>query len=721
MWNSKTSSAVPHHVPLGEHRLRPLLEPRSVAIVGASPRGETVGHLALNTMRGAAYRDRLYPVNPKYDEIEGLRCYPDLKSAPETVDMALLNLASHRMEAALEDAIEAGVRSVLILDPLHVEGETENDHLVERLRRRAAEVELPVCGGNSAGILDFCTRSFATFMEPPATPAGGTSLIAHSGMMLVWTRSDARYRFDLALDVGQEVGATVDEYLDFILDRPSTKVVAMYVEGVRNAEGMHRALRKALHLGKPVVVCIVGRTKRGASLSVTHTGATVADGDLARAFFEARGAVVVETFEDLFNTALLLEQGRRAPTDGAAYVLDSGGCRGLLVDRAEALDVKLASLTGETSSRLKSQIPPMLVPVNPFDGAGPVDANYAKVFEISYKEIERDSNVGLIGIEFHFNDRFNARVGAVEAMLSAWEVSSKPFFYFTSVPPLPNEGLASRLADLGIPAIDGQDNALRVAKWFLQSQKLRDRAQARIGQAGSPVELSARHGNILNGDGAISEADSLALLDDLGIPTAASQRCSGFDDVLRAAEEIGYPVVLKADLAGLHHKTEAQGVALDLRDEAALRSAHEAMSAKGLGDGRVVQSYVTEGVEFSIGMLVDPDFGPFVTLSGGGRNVELFRERIVMPAGLSVEDARLAVQEPAVARLLDGARGFVPDAEALSNTLFRFGRIALALAPKVKEIDINPIVVSREGATAVDALIVRSGTEIAPAVVGFSL
>ncbi|MEQ9258123.1 MAG: acetate--CoA ligase family protein [Roseovarius sp.] len=710
MLNTDLRPADSRRAPVAAHRLKPLLEPQSVALVGASPREETIGNLTLKTMKQAAYGSRLYPVNPKYDEIEGLRSYPDLDALPERVDMALLNLASHRMEEALEAAIAAEVGSVLILDPLHIEGETGGDALIARLRRRAADAGLPVCGGNCAGILDYSTRSFATFFQPPTTPAGGISLIAHSGMMLVWTRSDPRYRFDMALHVGQEVGVTQDEYLDYMLDRPTTKVVAMFVEGVRNPEGMDRALRKALDVGKPVVICMVGRTKRGASLSVTHTGATVADGDLARAFFEARGAVVVETLDDMYNTALLLEQGRRAPADGAAYVLDSGGCRGLLVDRAEALDVKLATLTEDTSSRLKAQIPPMLVPVNPFDGAGPVDENYAKVFEIGYKEIERDPNVGLIGIEFHFNDRFNPRVGAVEAMLNAWEVSSKPFFYFTSITPLPNEGLGIRLADMGIPAIDGQDNALRVAKWFMRSQNLRDEARARaeaLAGGDKSVKFSDAQHDRLAAPGAMSEAESLALLEGLGMPVVTSRHCSGIRELCRVAKEIGYPVVLKADVAGLHHKTEAKGVVLGLADEAALRRAHEAMAANGLGESRVVQTFVTDGVEFSLGMLVDPDFGPFVTLSGGGRNVELFRERVVMPAEMSAEDARRAVSAPAVARLLDGARGFIPDTQSLAEALHRFGRIALALATHVREIDINPVVVTERGAIAVDALIVR--------------
>ena len=691
-----------------EHRLKALVEPKSVALVGASPRDETIGNLTLKAMMQAAYSDRLYPVNPKYDEIEGLKCYPDLASLPETIDMALLNLASPRIEAAFEDAVAAGARSVLLFDPLHIEGETAESTIVDRLRKRAAETGIPVCGGNCAGIFDFSTGSFSSFFIPPTTPAGGISLIAHSGMMLVWTRSDPRYRFDVALHVGQEVGITQDEFLDYMIDRPTTKVVTMFVEGIRNPDGMDRALKKALMAGKPVVVTMVGRTRRGAALSVTHTGATVADGDLARAFFESRGAVVVETLDDMYNTALLLVQGRRAPADGAAYVLDSGGCRGLMVDRAEALDVKLATLSDETSQCLKAQVPPMLIPVNPFDGAGPVDENYANVFEISYKEIEKDPNVGVMGIEFHFNDRFNPRVGAVEAMLNAWEVSTKPFFYFTSITPLPNEGLGQRLADLGIPAIDGQDNALRVAKWFLRSQELRDAALARATEKGKPVSLTAAQISTLKSKGAMSEADSLALLSELGLPTVQSEDVEGINALKEAAKRIGYPIVLKADVDGLHHKTEVQGVALGLADEGALIAAHEKMQTNGLGDKRVMQTYVTEGTELSLGVLVDPDFGAFVTLSGGGRNVELFRERVILPAELSYSDAETAVEDKAVSRLLKGARGFKPDAEKLAQTLHRFGLIAQAIAPYVAEVDINPVVVNGSGAVAVDALIVRS-------------
>lgn len=691
-----------------EHRLRPLIEPKSAALVGASPREETIGHLTLKAMLQAAYADRLYPVNPKYDEIEGLKCYPDLASLPEPVDMALINLASPRVEAAFEEAVSAGVRSVLLFDPLFLDGETKGNTITDRMRKRAKETGIPVCGGNCAGIFDFHTRSFSSFFLVPTTPAGEISLIAHSGMMLVWTRSDPRYRFDVALHVGQEVGVTQDEYLEYMVDRPTTKVITMFVEGVRDPEGMDRALKKALAAGKPVVVCMVGRTKQGAALSVTHTGATVSSGDLAQSFFESRGAVVVETLDDMYNTALLLAQGRRAPTDEAAYVLDSGGCRGLMVDRAAALGVKLATLDNETVDRLKSQVPPMLLPVNPFDGAGPVDENYANVFEIGYKEIEKDPNVGMLGVEFHFNDRFNPRVGAVEAMLNAWETSTKPFFYFTSITPLPNEGLANRLADMGIPAIDGQDNALRVAKWFFRSQSLRDAALARAATAEIHIALDLVGSETLSASGAMSEAESLALLQKLGLNTVRSCAVSGCNAVMGAAADIGFPVVLKADVQGLHHKTEAQGVALSLLDAAAVEAAHNAMREKGHGEGRVVQSFVTEGVEFSLGMLADPELGAFVTLSGGGRNVELFRERIVLPAGLSLQDARMAIASEPVARLMRGARGFVPDIEALVKTLYQFGRIAQAIAPYVREVDINPLLVNANGAVAVDALVVRN-------------
>jgi acetyltransferase len=689
------------------HRLSPLLAPRSVALVGASRRDETIGNLALKAMTGARFSHRLYPVNPKYDSINGLKCYSSLAEVPETVDLALLNLASRRLESALEQAISCGARSALIFDPVHVEGESSDIKLVERLRVRATEANIPICGGNCAGIFNFERGDFLTFMQPPTTPPGSISLISHSGMMLVWTRSDPRYRFNIAIHAGQEIGVTIDEYLDYTLTLDSTKVVCLFVEGIRNPDGMDSALWTALGKNVPVVICMVGRTKCSAGLSLTHTGATVANGDLTKAYFESRGAVVVETLDDMYNTALLLAQGRTAPTSGAAYVLDSGGCRGLMVDRAEALGIELASFTDDTTEELRAKIPPMLVPINPFDGAGPVDENYSHVFEVAYKDIHDDANVGMIGIEFHYNDHFNPRVGAVEAFMNAFKESHKPFFYFTSITPLPNEGLASRFADAGVPAINGMDSALRATRFFLESQRLRERA-GQCADDRDALDLEADDAARLSSGAVLGEVESLNLLGHLGLPVVENRLAEAEDGVASAADEIGYPVALKAVVEGLHHKTEARGVAVGLVDKASLVQAHREMAGRNLGEKRLVQAMASDGVEFSLGAIIDPSLGAFVSVGGGGRNVELFREWIIVPAPFGMEIAQDIINDKAIARLLDGARGFKPSRPALADCLIRFSRIVAALAGYVQEIDVNPLIVGGDGVLAVDGLIVQT-------------
>jgi len=224
-----------------DHSLQPLLAPRSVALVGASLRTDSVGDLMVRSLTEGGFGGEIYPVNPRYQNVRGMGCYPSLEALPASVDLTILNLASHRLEAAMLGAIAAGVRALVIFDPCQIPGDG-SPKLLDRLRAIAREARLPVCGGNGMGFSNFDARCNAGMFVLPARPPGPVSLLAHSGSVFMFASSEAPTYFNLSVSAGQEIATTVDEYMDYSLSMPSTRAIALFVETVRNPDGFRASL-----------------------------------------------------------------------------------------------------------------------------------------------------------------------------------------------------------------------------------------------------------------------------------------------------------------------------------------------------------------------------------------------------------------------------------------------------------------------------------------------
>jgi len=691
------------------HRLAPLICPRAIALVGASPRPVSVGSAMVETAIKSGFSGATYRVNPKYREIAGQSCHPSLSSLPEAPDLVVAAVGARQVEAVLDEALSCGARSMVVFDACHGEDD-EGQSILTRLRNKARDADFPVCGGNAMGFLDITRRVHASFYPAAHLKPGGITLIAHSGSVFtVLALNDPRYRFNLVVSAGQEIGATIDEYMDFALDRPDTSVIALFMEAARNPQGFVSALAKAQRRGIPVVVCKVGRSEESARHVRSHSGAVAGSAAAYDAVLERFGAVRVDSIDSLMDTALLLSQGRRLGDGGLGIVTDSGGLRELLIDRAESKGLEFAKLSERCLAALRETLPETLEPSNPLDAAGSIDVGFAGVFRDSLRTLAQAPEIGILGFEFDARDDYSYDPGLAEIANEMPGLSSKPCFLYSSFGNTNNRALAERYADIGVPLINGLDNMLTAIQGvFVQRdlQAIASRQDPPPDVAPAPDRTAWRR---RLGEGAdLQEADGLSLLQAFGIPTVPLRVVETCDAAVRAADELGWPVALKTAAPGIDHKSDVDGIRLNLAQPAGLARAYEDLSQR-LGPRVIVQAMAPPGPELAFGYLRDADFGPLVMVGAGGTLIELLRDRQCALAPFGLHRARSLIDRLQLRPVLDGQRGAPPvDIDSLVLALARFSVLCAELAPVMSEMDVNPVIATPQGCLAVDALVVAA-------------
>ena len=325
-----------------EHRLDPLLRPRSVAVVGASARVDSLGDWALRNLGLGGFKGRLYPVNPNYDNLQGHRCFPSLADLPETPDCVIFAVGDHRLESSLDEAIAAGVPAAVIQSTLYLDND-EEPALRERVRRKIRDAGMLVCGANGMGFYNVRDHVWTCgFDSTSHTAPGNVALISHSGSgMSGIIDCDERLRINVAVSTGNELSVTMDEYLDFVLELPETRAVGLFIETARNPEGFHAALAKAARRSIPIVALKVGRTQRSAELAVSHSGAMAGVDATYEALFDRYGVQRARDQDEFATMLIMFAEMFPVAAGGLVTLHDSGGERQLLVDLADEIGVPL--------------------------------------------------------------------------------------------------------------------------------------------------------------------------------------------------------------------------------------------------------------------------------------------------------------------------------------------------------------------------------------------
>ena len=688
-----------------------MLEPRSVAVVGASIKQGSLGASMMRELRRGGFEGSVYPVNPGYDEVDGYRCYPSIGEVPEPVDLAILGVANARIEQALSDAATAGAGSAVTFSSLHEEPGDGPD-LKQRLRTIAVEHGMPMCGGNGMGFVNVGSKTRAVgFETPDDLRSGPVSFISHSGSAFsALSFSDRGIGFNLLVSSGQEVVTTMDAYMGYALDLETTRVLALLLETVRDPEAFRAQLARAAEQGVAVLALKVGRSAASRAMVTAHSGALAGEHGAYEALFDAYGVHEMRTLDELADTIELFASPRRVfGGSGIASVHDSGGERAMVVDLAGELGVPFADVRAETIARIEDTLDPGMESANPLDAWGTgIDGD--RIFRDAFAAFreDREVSVSVFCIDLTLQGEPYDQ-GYLQIAREAWQASDQPFCMLSNLASAVAQSEVRILRDAGIPMLEGTDSGLRALRHLLDDGARRARTATTMPE---PVaaEIRTRWRAELQRADAMSETVVMQLLADYGVPTVASVTIAppeGIAEVVAAAEKLGYPVALKTASPEISHKTEAGGVRLGLVDAESLTAAYTDITDR-LGPVVTVAAMAPPGVEVALGVVHDPTFGPLVLVAAGGVLVELLHDRVLAMPPLDVSAAHRMIERLTMRPILDGVRGApAADVDALARAISRLSVLAADLGDLLAALDVNPVIAGPSGCLAVDALAER--------------
>jgi acetate---CoA ligase (ADP-forming) len=664
--------------------VRALILPRSLAVVGASPRrSETIE----TVLRGGI---PAWGVNPRYEDVLGLPCFPSVADLPEAPESALLLVNHERVLDAFEEAVAAGVRA-FVVPGLGAEAGPAGPPLTARLAARAREVGASLLGPNCMGAV--VPGGPATWIgSPPETFAPGhVAALCQSGSIADALLSlGERVGFRCVVSPGGEAVNDAADFLDFFAADPDTRAVGLFLETVRRPAAFTAALERCAEEGKPVVCLKVGRSEAAARAALSHTGALVGSDRAFSAVLRRYGAIRVEDFHELVETLEILGRRRWPRGTRIAAVSESGGECALLADQAEDAGIPFGPLPEALASLLRSEFPNFVSPGNPLDVWAVADEVliFPRALELMAHSGAFDVLLAQVDLS-QFRDAGN--LGWSEVTIRALADAAERAGLFGAVvtvhsadPPRPFQELA-RQRDL--PLLRGARDAMRalahVARW----------RPARVPPR--PDAPAPRVDDLLTGEGPLPEHESALVLERYGVPFAERRRASDPEEAARAAAQLGSPVVVKLD--GPAHKSRDGGVVLGVEGPDAAREA-----ARRLAGPVLVARQVAPGREAFCGMTRDAQFGPLLAVGTGGTEIERLDRVALAVAPLDLE---AALELVANAGLEEGVG-------VVASTLVALGRLAAAY-PEIAEIDVNPLILRGDDALAVDALVVvrRSATE----------
>jgi acetyl coenzyme A synthetase (ADP forming)-like protein len=673
--------------------LEPFFKPATVAVIGASSRpGSIGGELFRNVLRGE-FRGVAYPVNRSGEPVAGVRAYRSTVEIEDGVDLAVVCLPGGAVLEAAEEALAAGVRALCVISAgfaeIGPEGEARQERLVELVRSHGARL----LGPNCLGIAVSDVHLNATFgpRQPPPGTIGFSSQSGALGLALLERAAQRKLGLSSFVSVGNKADVSSNDLLEYWEDDSNTDVVLLYLESFGNPRKFARVARRVART-KPIVAMKAGRTAAGARAASSHTAALAGSEAAVDALFHQAGVIRVDTLEELLDvTGLLaaqpLPRGRRV-----AVLTNAGGLGILCADACETAGLFLPSLADETVVALGEALPPEASVSNPVDMLGSaVGATYEAVLPV----LLRDPGIDAVIVLFVPPVVAGAEEVA-EAIARAVEDASperKPVLACV----ISQTGTPDRLLSAPVAAFDYPESAARALGRAADRAEWLRRAQGRVPDL-ERIDLAAAS-LVANeaGERWLGPDEIRRLLAAYGLPLVPERVADSLEGALAAAEELGYPAVVKTAAAGVH-KTESGGVALDLRDADAVQGA-----VTRIGLPVIVQPFLRSGAEILVGAFQDPVFGPLVALGPGGTMAELIGDAGFRLAPLTDADADELVQNGKAGRLLSGFRGIPPaDRSAVADVLLRIARLADDL-PEVAELDLNPVIAGPEGCVVVDA------------------
>lgn len=708
-----------------------LLEPRNIAVVGASPDAGTAR--LLETLRWYGFAGDIYPVNPKYDEINGLKCYPTVSAVGESVDLVTIRIPAAGVAAVLRDCVQAKAGAVMILSAGFIDDERGAG------KDRQAEIEMildgsdiVVAGPNTLGFFNIsagiaCTtspgihpdyiRASAPWIPPGDDELrdslrGGVAVLAQSGGLgfSVFSRGIADgVGFSHIVSLGNEVDLDVLDCAEYLVTLPDVRVIAMYVEGFRRPERLPVVAEAARAAGKALVIGKAGLSDVGRDAALSHTGHLAGDASINDAVFRRLGILQVHDREEMLDVCWALSTGRRLGGSNVLMGSLSGGSAVWTADALHRAGFKLPPIDEERQSALGSVLPEFANLRNPIDVTGAAAVGLATILRIAAKADYIDAVLVITTLN---TTMAMEKDGADLAALV--RETEKPIMVYSYTEPSPEARRAYR--KFGLPLFESTTRCVRALSALrsfadVQASSMDRPAPVRLGP---PRELWPTP----DGRGVLTEWQTSELLRSAGFPVCRQMLAVNSEEAVRAVRKLGRSVAMKLQAPSLTHKASGGGVLLNIAGEAAVTSAFEKLFVEVGGQlpdrqGVLVQEMAQEGLEMISGIDNTSGMGPVVMLGFGGSRVEQVADVVMECAPLTKADVWSMIRALRHGPILDSSVSGIPafDAEALVDLVVRLSHWAVEFATAVAELDINPIVVHEDGVTIVDSLLVTKSKE----------
>jgi acetyltransferase len=675
-----------------------LLQARSVAMVGASPKGRWPSFI-FNNLKQGKYKGNIYLINPNYHEVWDYPCYPSLKALPEAPEHVLVLVPTRAVFDTLEEAAALGTKAATIYSSGFGEGEDpRSKERGQTLRQLCERTGIVVCGPNCMGTVSVRDGQWCFPTLFPNLRPGPVSLIFQSGGSLgAWLRTagERGIGFSYAISSGNEVSLDTVDYLNFLIDDPETKLIALMAEGIRRPVEFMSLAAKALAAGKPILAIKLGRSEGARRQAISHTGSLVGSDEVFDAMCRRYGVVRCPSLDDLLETTLAFVPGRIPTGTRTSLIVNSGGMKGLLMDDVEEAGTDLSRWSEATCTAIRPLIPEDLTVENPLEcgvaGFGD-EENYAKII----RQIAADESVDLIAIHGELPRPPDRRKADNFAALSA--SIAKPLVAFARVTHNLTEESRAFQEAAGMPFLQGIKPTLRALKALSFYGVKRSASEKGVGLPAAAGKASDFEGEIL-----------ARLLAKVGL-TAPRQAVAGnAAEAAIKAGEIGFPVALKVHAPDVIHKTEVGGVVLGLQSADEVERQGKELLKKSASARLLVQEMV-QGAEVILGARTDPQYGPFLMVGLGGIFVEALNDKAIRLLPIDETEAVDMLWELKGYKILEGTRGQKRrDIASLVRAITGLSTLFLDYRSLLSDLEVNPLIVREEGkgVAAVDVRMIR--------------
>lgn len=685
-----------------------LLRPEKICIIGASEKTGFGGDTCRNVieyMKEGSY----YFVNPGRSRIFGKPCYKSVEEVPGTFDLVVICTPQGTVEDLLRRSKDRGASAAVVFASGYKEvGSPEGRERQRQLSELCGRLGMALMGPNCAGFVNYTDGIYPfAFLSESRERKGSVGVVSQSGQICLSLMDSPGMKFSYVISSGNSAVVQMEDYLEFLVEDGSTKVVAMYLEGVTNPEKFTECLKRAALKRKPVVILKAGRSEKGRRLAASHTGSLSGADAVFDAVFKKYGVIRVDDIEELLAVSMMLSVLPSLPScRGIASMNLSGGETGVCADVGQMYGITYPDFSDETLERLREQLPSYANPANPLDMTASLSYD-VQAYAGALRTVMNDENVGLVAVGYTLLEKIAdpAICYMTEAIeLVAAGPGAKPMVMIPFVENTRNQEYAQRLERAGVPVLPPTVYAFKMLKYlsdFAAYRPERHNLDSFIPESGRGAEKTA-----------LTEHESKLFLREHGIRIPGEMVAGSLEEALGAAGIYGYPLVMKIDSRDIMHKSDAGCVKVGIRNEQELAEAYGEILANArqynpnaaIG-GVLVQEMLGQGTEVIIGVNNDPQFGPMVMCGLGGVFVEIFKDVSMRMAPVNTEEALEMLRSLKGYKLFEGYRGSAPlDETAAAELIVKVSQMAAEEKDRLRELDINPVFVYEKGVAVADAL-----------------